>query len=98
LSAGALFKIMALDTKKKQKIIKEVATHDKDTGSIDVQAALLSETIEKLVSHLKKHAQDMHSKRGLIKMVIKRKKLLENLKKTDEKRYSAIVKKIGLKK
>jgi len=89
---------MALDTKKKQKIIKEVATHDKDTGSVDVQAALLSETIEKLVSHLKKHAQDMHSKRGLIKMVIKRKKLLENLKKTDEKRYSAVVKKIGLKK
>jgi small subunit ribosomal protein S15 len=89
---------MTLDTKKKQKIIKEVAIHDTDTGSVDVQAALLSETIDKLVSHLKKHTQDVHSKRGLIKMVIKRKKLLADLKKTDEKRYTAVVKKIGLKK
>jgi len=89
---------MTLDTKKKQKIIKDIATHEKDTGSVDVQTALLSETIDKLVLHLKKHPQDVHSKRGLIKMVIKRKKLLADLKKTDEKRYTAVVKKIGLKK
>jgi small subunit ribosomal protein S15 len=89
---------MALNTTKKAKIIKEIATHEKDTGSVDVQIALLSETMDKLVSHLKRHPQDVHSKRGLIKMVIKRKKLLADLKKTDEKRYSAVVKKIGLKK
>jgi len=89
---------MTLDTKKKAKVIKEVATHEKDTGSADVQIALLSETIDKLVSHLKKHPQDVHSKKGLITMVIKRKKLLGYLKKTSEKRYQAIIKKIGLKK
>ena len=89
---------MALDIKQKAKVIKEVATHEKDTGSTDVQIALLSETIDKLILHLKKHPQDVHSKRGLIKMVVKRKKLLANLKKESEKRHSAVVKKIGLKK
>ncbi len=89
---------MALDTKEKAKIIKETATHEKDTGSADVQIALVSKEIDRLVSHLKKHPKDLHSKRGLIKMVIKRKKLLAYLKKEDEKRYSAIIKKIGLKK
>ncbi len=89
---------MALTTKEKTKIIKEVATNDKDTGSADVQIGLLSKEIDKLVLHLKKHKKDMHSKRGLIKMVIKRKKLLAYLKKEDEKRYNVIIKKIGLKK
>ncbi len=89
---------MALTTKEKIKIIKEVAINEKDTGSADVQIGLLSKEIDKLVLHLKKHKKDVHSKRGLIKMVIKRKKLLAYLKKQDEKRYSAIIKKIGLKK
>lgn len=89
---------MALKTKEKTKIIKEVATNEKDTGSTEVQIALLSKEIDKLALHLKKHTQDVHSKRGLITMVIKRKKLLAYLKKTSEKRYSDIVKKIGLKK
>ena len=89
---------MSLTTKEKTKIMKEVALDEKDTGSADVQIALLSETIDKLVSHLKKHPQDVHSKKGLIKMVIKRKKLLAYLKKTSEKRYSDVIKKIGLKK
>lgn len=89
---------MALTTKEKTKIIKEVASNEKDTGSSEVQIALLSKEIDKLVLHLKKHAQDLHSKKGLITMVIKRKKLLANLKKTSEKRYAAIVKTIGLKK
>jgi len=89
---------MSLDTKEKTKIIKEVAASEKDTGSSEVQIALLSKEIDKLVSHLKKHPQDIHSKRGLIKMVVKRKKLLAYLKKASEKRYSAIIKKIGLKK
>lgn len=89
---------MALKTKDKAKIIKEVSSDEKDTGSADVQVALLSKQIDKLVSHLKKHRQDTHSKRGLIKMVIKRKKLLAYLKNTNEKKHSAVVKKIGLKK
>ena len=89
---------MSLKTKEKEKIIKEVATGEKDTGSSEVQIALLSKEIDKLASHLKKHSQDLHSKKGLIKMVVKRKKLLAYLQKTSEKRYSAIIKKVGLKK
>jgi len=89
---------MALTTKEKTKIIKEVANDEKDTGSSEVQIALLSKEIDKLVLHLKKHTQDVHSKRGLITMVIKRKKLLANLKKVSEKRYTDIVKTIGLRK
>jgi len=89
---------MALKTKEKTKIIKEVSAHEKDTGSSEVQIALLSKEIDKLVLHLKKHPKDLHSRRGLIKMVITRKKLLTYLKKTSEKRYSTIIKKIGLKK
>ena len=89
---------MALSTKEKTKIIKDVNVHEKDTGSSEVQIALLSKEIDKLVLHLKKHAKDVHSKKGLIKMVIQRKKLLAYLKKTSEKRYAVIIKKIGLKK
>ena len=89
---------MSLNTKEKLKVIKEVGTSEKDTGSSEVQIALLSREIDKLVLHLKKHSQDIHSKRGLITMVIKRKNLLTYLKKISEKRYTAIIKKIGLKK
>jgi len=89
---------MALTTKEKTKIIKDIGSDEKDTGSSEVQIALLCKEIDKLVLHLKKNAQDVHSKKGLIKMVIKRKKLLAHLKKTSEKRYLAIIKKIGLKK
>ena len=89
---------MALTTKEKLKVIKDVSEDEKNTGSADVQIALLSRQIDKLVLHLKKHAQDVHSKKGLITMVIQRKKLLAYLKKTSEKRYAAIIKKIGLKK
>jgi len=89
---------MSLKTKEKAKIIKDVSSNEKDTGSADVQIALLSKQIDKLVLHLKKHAQDVHSKRGLIKMVIKRKKMLGYLKTTNEKKYLAVIKKIGLKK
>ena len=89
---------MALTTKEKTKIIKDVSDDEKNTGSADVQIALLSKAIDKLVLHLKKHPQDVHSKKGLITMVIKRKKQLAYLKKISEKRYSAIVKKIGMKK
>ncbi|MBM3206545.1 MAG: 30S ribosomal protein S15 [Candidatus Staskawiczbacteria bacterium] len=83
---------------KKLKLIKEHSIHEKDTGSADVQIALLSQEIDSLVLHLKDHPKDTHSRRGLIRMVVKRKKLLAYLKKEDEKRYKDVVKKLGLKK
>ena len=89
---------MALTTKEKTKIIKDVSEDEKNTGSTDVQIVLLSKTIDKLVLHLKNHPQDIHSKRGLITMVIKRKKQLAYLKKISEKRYTAVIKKIGMRK
>ena len=87
-----------LTQEQKTKAIQENKIHDADTGSADVQIVLLSEEITQLLSHLKKHPKDLHSKRGLLKMVSKRRKLLKYLKKEDEKRYSALIKKIGLKK
>lgn len=87
-----------LEPKEKTKIIKEYKVHETDTGSDEVQIALLSKEIKELLSHLKKHPKDFHSKRGLLKMVSKRRKLLKHLKKEDEKRYNKIVKAMGLKK
>lgn len=84
-----------LKTELKSKIIKKHGVHEKDTGSPEVQIGLLTEEIEKLVLHLKKHPKDFHSKRGLIKMVVKRKKLLNYLKKVSEKRFNEVSKKIG---
>jgi len=82
---------------KKQKVIKEVALHDKDTGSPEVQIAMLSKKIEELTKHLKKNAKDNHSRRGLIGMVADRRKHLKYLEKNSPKRYDAITKKVGLK-
>lgn len=87
-----------LKKEKKLDLIKKHGIHEKDTGSSDVQIALLSKEIDNLVDHLKEHPKDVHSKRGLIQMVVKRKKLLAYLKKDDEKRYNKIIKEIGLKK
>ena len=87
-----------LTPEEKDKIVKKYKVHDTDTGSSEVQIALLTEEINRLILHLKKHSKDFHSKRGLIRMVIKRKKLLGYLKKESEKRYKSIIKKIGLKK
>ena len=87
-----------LDTKEKQKLIEKYKTHEKDTGSDEVQIALLSEEIKALLLHLKEHPKDFHSKRGLLKMVAKRRKLLVNLKKESVRKYNAVIKKIGLKK
>jgi small subunit ribosomal protein S15 len=88
---------MALNAKQKEKITKEVKRHDKDTGSPEYQIALFTETIKKLTTHLKKNAKDFHSRRGLLKMVSKRKKLMDYLKTTNEKSYKALIKKLGLK-
>lgn len=87
-----------LNTKQKEKIIGEHKVHKLDTGSSEVQIGLLSEEIKRLISHLKKHQKDVHSRRGLLKMVAKRKSFLNYLKEKNEKSYKAIVKKIGLKK
>lgn len=87
-----------LKSEEKTKIIKKYNIHEKDTGSAEVQIALLTEEIKRLLLHLKKHAKDLHSKRGLLKMVAKRRKLLNYLKDENTRRYNAIIKKIGLKK
>ena len=87
-----------LTNKEKEKVIGKHKTHEKDTGSIDVQIALLTEEINKLLEHLKRHPKDVHSKRGLLKMVSRRRRLLANLQKESTRRYNSLVKKIGLKK
>lgn len=87
-----------LTKQKKTKTIKDAGTHAKDTGSPEVQIALLSKQIDELTSHLKKHTKDKHSRRGLLQMVADRRSHLKYLEGKDKKRYSAIVKKLGLKK
>jgi len=87
-----------LTPEQKTKIIQKYKLHDLDTGSPEVQIALLTEEIKQLLLHFKKHAKDFHSKRGLLKMVSRRRTLLNYLKKEDAKRYNSIIKKIGLKK
>lgn len=87
-----------LTPEEKLKIIKKYKLHEENTGSPEVQVALLTEEIRRLVLHLKKHSKDFHSKRGLLKMVGKRRRLLNYLKEEDEKRYLELIKKIGIKK
>ena len=87
-----------LTPEEKTKIIKKYKLHETDTGSDEVQIALLTEEIKGLLLHLKKHPKDIHSKRGLLAMVERRRKLLKYLKEKHEKRYNKIVKAIGLKK
>ena len=86
-----------LTTRQKDNLIKKFKIHASDTGSSEVQIALLSEEISRLSTHLKKHAKDNHSRRGLLKMVAKRRRLLNYLKDEDEKRYNSLVKKLDLK-
>ena len=80
----------------KQAIIKEYATHEGDTGSPEVQVAVLTTRINELTEHLKVHKKDHHSRRGLLKMVGQRRGLLAYLKKTDIERYRALIKKLGI--
>lgn len=88
---------MPLSTSQKQDIIKEFQTAKGDTGSPEVQVALLTTRIQKLTEHLKGHAHDVHSRRGLLSMIAKRRRLINFLEKVDKKRSSDITKKIGLK-
>ena len=87
-----------LTTKEKQKIIEKTKTHQTDSGSAEVQVGILTEEIEQLTKHLKKHSKDNHSRRGLLGMVSKRKRMLSYLQETNEKRYNSLIKKLGLKK
>lgn len=89
---------MALLKEDKGSIIQDNATHDKDTGSPEVQIALLTNRISGLMGHFNLHKKDHHSRRGLIHMVGRRRKLLDYLKKSDVNRYQAIIKKLGLRK
>jgi len=87
---------VALTSEQKQAIVKEYATHEGDTGSPEVQVALLSKRISDLTEHLKQHQHDHHSRRGLLLMVGHRRRLLDYLKKVDINRYRSLVERLGL--
>jgi len=89
---------MSLSKDEKTKIIKEFAIEKGDTGSPEIQTALLSSQITKLADHLKGHKKDIHSRRGLLGMIAKRRRLLNYLTKRDEDRYKILIKKLKLKK
>lgn len=91
------YRSMPLSVIQKQDIIKQFQTVDGDTGSPEVQIALLTNRISRLAEHLKEHAHDVHSRRGLLSMIAKRRRLINFLKKVDTGRSTTIVKKIGLK-
>ncbi len=81
----------------KENTLKDTQRHDSDTGSPEAQVALLTRQIEELSTHLRKHKKDFHSRRGLLQMVADRRKHLKYLEKKDEKSYSSLIKKLGLK-
>lgn len=87
---------MSVTAERKQEIIADNARSTGDTGSSEVQVAILSERIANLTEHFKTHKKDNHSRRGLLKLVSQRRRLLDHLNKTDAKRYQAIVAKLGL--
>lgn len=87
---------MSITAERKQELIKEYAVKDGDTGSPEVQVAVLTERIVNLTEHLKTHGKDFHSRRGLLMMVGQRRRLLDYLRKKDTKRYEGLVKSLGL--
>ena len=87
-----------IQKEKKSQVILENATHEGDTGSPEVQIAILTARIQELTEHLKVHIHDNHSRRGLLKMVGKRRKMLDYLAKKDIERYRALIAKLGLRK
>ncbi|MGG7565841.1 30S ribosomal protein S15 [Rhodovulum sp. DZ06] len=87
---------MSITAERKEALIKEHATKDGDTGSPEVQIAILTERITNLTEHFKSHKKDNHSRRGLLKMVAQRRKLLDYVKARDEARYKTIITKLGI--
>lgn len=87
---------MSITPERKQELIKEFATKEGDTGSPEVQVAVLSERIANLTEHFKGHGKDNHSRRGLLKMVSQRRRLLDYVKAKDPARYSALIERLGL--
>ena len=87
---------MVLSKKKKETVVSKYKKHEGDTGSAEVQIALLSERINSLLEHLKSNKKDQHSRRGLLVLVGKRKRLLNYLERKDERSYGALVKNLGL--
>ena len=85
-----------ITAERKKEVVAQYATKDGDTGSPEVQVAVLSERINNLTEHFKTHSKDNHSRRGLIKMVSTRRKLLDYVKATDEKRYETLIERLGL--
>jgi small subunit ribosomal protein S15 len=89
---------MSVTAERKQEIIKDNAQGKGDTGSPEVQVAILTERIQNLTEHFRTHAKDNHSRRGLLMLVNKRRSLLDYLRKTDAERYQALISKLGLRK
>jgi len=87
---------MSITAERKQELVKEFATKEGDTGSPEVQVAILSERIANLTEHLKTHKTDFHSRRGLLMMVGQRRRLLDYVKRKEAKRYEDLVKRLGL--
>ena len=87
---------MSLDTAEKQKIIDSHQNHPTDTGSVEIQVAMLSQRITKLSDHLQKNNQDYASRQGLLKMIGKRKRMLSYIKNKDVNKYATLIKKIGI--
>ena len=87
---------MSLDTAEKQKLIDSHQIHPTDTGSVEIQVAMLSERITKLSDHLQKNNQDYASRQGLLKMIGKRKRMLSYIKNKDVNKYATLIKKIGI--
>ena len=87
---------MSITVERKAELIKQHARGDADTGSAEVQVAILSERIANLTEHFKTHKKDNHSRRGLLKLVSQRRSLLDHLKKSDEARYQSLIETLGL--
>ena len=100
MSSGPFVEVpsVALSKDRKSGIIGTYKTHDSDTGSPEVQVALLSERINYLTEHFKTHAKDHHSRRGLLKMVSQRRRLLDYLKTKDVQRYADLIRKLNIRK
>ena len=87
---------MSISSQKKQEVIKDNQTAANDTGSAEVQIAIVTERINNLSTHMQQHKKDLSTRHGLLRLVAQRRKLLDYLKRKDEKRYQAIIKKLGI--